>query len=308
MTHVVRDDGYDVFVPDPYNHGGDAEGFAHLAAKITRETSFRCASYKDKCLRRRIAVRMRARNAASYAEYATVLDSDPTEYEQLLDALTINVTKFFRNWPTFESIARNVIPALWAKAGPIRVWSAGSSSGEEAYSLATLFYQHALSLGQGYRITRVSVLGSDIDRASLSAAEHAAYPPTAFVETPDDMAERFFQPYDARGAGEGRQGAPVSGPDADLRTVVPVVRQLVRFERRDILREPPPPGIFELVVCRNVIIYFDRPAQEEVFAKFHHVLAPGGYLVLGRVETLLGQPRSWFTPVDLRERIFRKSE
>jgi chemotaxis methyl-accepting protein methylase len=233
---------------------------------------------------------MRARNAASYADYAAILDRDPKEYEHLLDALTINVTKFFRNWPTFESVARNVVPALWATVGPIRVWSAGSSSGEEAYSIAAMFYQHALSIGQTHRISRVSVLGSDIDRASLEAAEKAVYPQTAFSETPEELVGRYFEQRD------------------EMRTVIPIIRQLVRFERRDILREPPPANIFELIVCRNVIIYFDRPAQEELFGKFHRVLAPGGYLLLGRVETLLGQPRTWFTPVDLRERIFRKTE
>jgi len=269
---------------------GDAEQFAWLAEKITRETSFRCSSYKDKCLRRRIAVRMRARNVTSYLEFGHVLDTDAREYERLLDALTINVTKFFRNWATFESVARNVIPALWEKHGPIRVWSAGSSSGEEAYSIAALFYQHAMALGEEQRLARVNILGSDIDRASLVAAQRALYPATAFVETPDALLDRLF---------------PQTG---ELRSVLPALRNMVCFERRDLLREEPPDGVFDFVVCRNVIIYFDRPAQEELFAKFHHALTPGGYLLLGRVETLLGRPRSWFTPVDLRERIFRKTE
>lgn len=289
MTTLMAND-YDALSFESPPSNGDSNGFEQLAEKITRETSFRCASYKDRCLRRRIAVRMRARNAASYADYAAILDRDPKEYEHLLDALTINVTKFFRNWPTFESVARNVVPALWATVGPIRVWSAGSSSGEEAYSIAAMFYQHALSIGQTHRIGRVSVLGSDIDRASLEAAEKAVYPQTAFSETPEELVGRYFEQRD------------------EMRTVIPIIRQLVRFERRDILREPPPANIFELIVCRNVIIYFDRPAQEELFGKFHRVLASGGYLLLGRVETLLGQPRTWFTPVDLRERIFRKTE
>jgi chemotaxis methyl-accepting protein methylase len=279
----------------PMHHPSDEDdAFARLSDKITRETSFRCASYKDKCLRRRIAVRMRARNVESYDAYARVLDGDAREYERLLDALTINVTKFFRNWPTFESLARNVIPQLWAQGGNIRVWSAGTSSGEEAYSLAGLFYQQAMLSGEVHRISRVTVIGSDIDRGSLAAAERAVYPPTAFSDTPDDLADAFFP----------RQGNGTS----EMRSAIPQIRSMVRFERRDLLREQPPIGPFDLIACRNVIIYFDRPAQEELFAKFHYALAPDGYLLLGRVETLLGRPRSWFVPIDLRERIFRRGE
>jgi len=266
------------------------DGFQLLAEKIMRDTTFRCASYKDKCLRRRIAVRMRANSVTSYADYATVLDTDAREYERLLDALTINVTRFFRNWPTFESVARNVIPALWAKPGPLRIWSAGVASGEEAYSIAVLLYQHAISLGQDARLSNVSILGSDIDRLSLMAARNAEYHATAFADTPASVSERFF---------------PLQG---ERRTVLPSIRSLVRFERRDILHEGAPEGLFDFITCRNVIIYFDRSAQEELFSKFYNALAPGGYLLLGRVETLLGETRSWFQPVDLRERIFRKVE
>ena len=270
------------------------DGFLALADKITRDTAFRCASYKDKCLRRRIALRMRARGVASFAEYATLLDDDSHEYARLLDVLTINVTKFFRNWGAFESLGRLVIPTLWAKPGGIRVWSAGTASGEEAYSIAALFYKHAKSVTDPRllprELARVEIIGSDIDRASLAAAERAMYHATAFVDTPEDVAEQFF---------------PRLG---DVRTVLPAIRAMVQFERRDILLELPPPRTFDLIVCRNVIIYFDRVAQDELFVKFHQALAPDGYLLLGRVETLLGRPRALYTPVDLRERIFQRGD
>jgi chemotaxis methyl-accepting protein methylase len=114
--------------------------FSALTAKIAREKGFGCASYKEKCLRRRIAVRMRARGVHTYGDYARVLDSDSTEYERLLDALTINVTKLFRNWETYDIIAKRVVPSLWQRESAlIKVWSAGCSSGEEPYSLAALF-------------------------------------------------------------------------------------------------------------------------------------------------------------------------
>ncbi len=264
--------------------------FDALTAKITRDTAFRCASYKDKCLRRRIAVRMRAHGLAQYHEYSGVLDSDLGEYPKLLDALTINVTKFFRNCSTFEAIASSIVPVLWSKPGPIRIWSAGCASGEEAYSLATLFYRHAVATNNMAELDRVEVIGSDIDRESHVAAERAVYAATAFSETPDELIDPYFPLAEAG------------------RTVLPAIRAMVRFDRRDILQEPPPLPMFDLIVCRNVIIYFDRTAQDELFEQFYKSLSPTGFMVLGRVETLLGTPRTLFNAVDLRERIFQKRD
>jgi chemotaxis methyl-accepting protein methylase len=264
------------------------EEFGELTAKIARERGFGCASYKDKCLRRRIAVRMRARAVHTYGDYSRVLDADEAEYDKLLDALTINVTKLFRNWETYDAIATKVVPVLWERANaPIDVWSAGCSSGEEPYSLAALFHRHAEQKGELAQLERrVRVLGSDIDVRCLAAAQAGAFEEGDFADTPAELRQRYFAP-----------AAPF--------TIVPEVRRLVRFERRDLLAEEPPPGRHQLVCCRNVLIYFDRDTQERLFEKFHRALAPDGFLVLGKVETLLGSARTHFAPVDSRERIFR---
>jgi chemotaxis protein methyltransferase CheR len=264
--------------------------FTALTVKIATDRGFRCASYKDKCLRRRIAVRMRARGVHTYAEYAHVLDNDHAEYDKLLDALTINVTKLFRNWETYTVLRERVVPALWALPDPVlNVWSAGCSSGEEPYSLAALFHEHAERQGlAALAERRVRVLGSDIDIRSLQAAERGAFEESDFSETPPELRRRYFDPE-----------APF--------TIAPEVRRMVRFERRDLLAESAPPGPHHLVCCRNVLIYFDRETQERLFQKFRDALAPTGYLVLGKVETLLGAARTRFAAVDGRERIFRPS-
>ena len=263
--------------------------FEELTRKISRDRGFACASYKEKCLRRRIAVRMRARGVHSYADYAVVLDSDAAEYDRLLDALTINVTKLFRNWSMYELLGDVVVPALWKTDTPrIHIWSAGCSSGEEAYSLAIQFHRYASEHGQLSRADRIDVLGTDIDRASLSAAELGQFTESAFEETPYALRERYFS---------------ATSPF----TIVPAIRRHVRFQRRDLLDEfPAAPGGFQLIACRNVLIYFDRDTQERLLMRFHEALAPGGFLVLGKVETLLGHVRSRFAPIDARERIFRR--
>lgn len=262
--------------------------FAALLDKITRERGFGCASYKEKCLKRRVAVRMRARGVHTYGEYGRLLDTDAAEYDRLLDALTINVTKLFRNWPVFASMHERVLPELWAlDPAAVRVWSAGCSSGEEPYSLAALIHRHATLTGRTALLDRVAVLGTDIDRGSLEAAARGQFEESDFAETPDDLRTRYFAP---------------TRPF----TAIPAIRALTRFERRDLHEGAPAPGHFHLICCRNVLIYFDRSTQERLFDMFHRALVPGGFLVLGKVETVLGAARSRFTPVDARERIFRK--
>jgi chemotaxis methyl-accepting protein methylase len=264
--------------------------FVALTRKISVERGFGCASYKEKCLQRRIAVRMRARGVHTYGEYSRVLDTDASEYDRLLDVLTINVTKLFRNWDAYRAVSAHVVPLLWAEPlSAIRVWSAGCSSGHEPYSLAILFHRHAEHQRELSRLQRVDVLGTDIDRRSLIAAQNGQFSESDFGDTPDDLRARYFS------------------ADAPF-TVAPDVRKMVRFENRDLLGEPVPrgAGAFHLIACRNVLIYFDRDTQIRLLTAFHDALAPGGFLLLGKVETVLGPARAQFTAVDARERIFRR--
>lgn len=268
---------------------GDDVEFRALTDKITRDRGFQCSSYKDKCLRRRIAVRMRAKGTLSHTEYAGILDADPREYERLLRSLTINVTKFFRNWETFSVLGQKVIPALWERGErELRVWSAGCASGEEPYSVGILMHKHATETNDRSQLEAVSIVGTDIDADCLGEAERAFYGESALGDTPVELRERYFPEV------------------AGMFSMLPEVRRLVTFQRSDLLRSEPPLEDIHLLVCRNVVIYLEREAQDALFAEFHHALAPGGFLVLGKVETLLGAARGLFSPVNARERIFRK--
>jgi chemotaxis protein methyltransferase CheR len=267
----------------------DDGSFRMLTEKVFRERGFGCASYKERCLRRRIAVRMRAKGVHTYEDYARVLDGDALEYERLIDALTINVTRLFRNREVFAALAACVVPELWDSPAPrLRLWSAGCASGEEPYSLAALFHQHAVARGATGRLARVDILGTDVHGPSLEAAAEGSYPAVAFDEVPTDVRETYFS-----------AGPPPS-------RVSPELRRLVRFEQNDLLRDPAPETGFALIACRNVLIYFDRASQERLFDHFHAALTPGGFLVLGMVETLFGDARRRFAAVDARARIFRR--
>jgi chemotaxis methyl-accepting protein methylase len=137
------------------------------------------------------------------------------------------------------------------------------------------------------QLGRINILGTDIDRECLAAAERGQFDEGDFTDTPDDLRARYFTPE-----------PPF--------VVARAIHEMVHFARRDLLTDPAPGAGYDLIVCRNVLIYFDRDTQERLFDLFHRSLAPDGFLVLGKVETLLGNARSRFAPVDARERIFRR--
>jgi len=252
--------------------------------KVERERGLVLSSYKQPCLRRRLAVRMRARGVHDFAAYATVLDRVPEEYDLLLDALTINVTKFFRNPETFALLRERVVPRLWAAPGHVAIWSAGCASGEEPYTLALLFAEVARP---GALRTRLRIDATDLDPGALATLGRATYQAPAVAEVPRPLLERFFSP----------------GPPYRLD---PAVARLVRPLAHDLMRDAPPEPPYQLIVCRNVVIYFDRPTQERLFSAFFDALAPGGHLLLGKVETLFGPARLRFEVEEPRERLFRR--
>jgi chemotaxis protein methyltransferase CheR len=260
-----------------------------LKRKIHKDRGFNCHFYKDKCLRRRLAVRMRARGQPSFDSYASLLDSDPEEYDLLLDALTINVTKFFRNTEMWAALEREALPRLFqSTVRPRRIWSAGCASGEEIYTVSILLHQWAERHGRSGELRHFHLAGTDIDRRSLEVARLAEYPDLSLVDTPEPARERWFSP-----------GPPYRLSERARRNVSFLWHDLISGEP---LREQ------SLILCRNVIIYFDREIQETLFQRFYDALVPGGILVLGKVETLLGTSRALFNPLNSRERIFQKPE
>jgi chemotaxis protein methyltransferase CheR len=266
----------------------DDPAFRALTEKISRARGVRCEAYKTKCLRRRVAVRMRARGVHTFEAYSNVLDTDAAEYDRLLDALTINVTKFWRNAETWAALADPYLARLWAaRRGAVRVWSAGCASGEEPYTIAVLLAEAAQAARESALLDRARVDATDVDAESLARTAAAAYPDAAFIEMPVELARHYF-------------------PGPSPRGPLPALRQVVRVSRHDLTHEPPPAPPYDLIVCRNVVIYFDRPMQERLFDAFADALAPEGLLVLGKVETLFGAARERFGLEDPRERIYRR--
>ncbi len=265
-------------------------GFLALRKKIFRERGLDLSQYKGKCLKRRIDVRLRATGARDYPDYMAVLKKDPSEYDRFLDVLTINVTNFFRDKSTYREIEKKVIPGVILakkKRGKklIRVWSAACASGEEPYSMAILFHKILGKRIEGYQI---SIHATDIDVNILEKAKKAEYPAGFSSEIDEKILRRYFK--------------------RDLKyRLKEEIKQMVRFERHDLISDKPLAHL-DVILCRNVLIYFSRDLQIRLFDKFYDALNRGGYLILGKTETLAGKPEGLFQPVNIRERIYRKNE
>ncbi len=266
----------------------DEAAFAALARKISAGAGFTIGAYKDKCMRRRIAVRMRACGVHSYSDYQALLDRSPGEYDRLRDALTINVTRFYRNAETWNLLRREVLPGLCQPGTELRVWSAGCSSGEESYTCAILVADLVERAGRPEQLERVTIDATDIDRASLERASAARYRREALADMPGDLVHHYFE------------------PDEEYLRVIARVRRRVVVRQLDLSQERPLRRGYQVILCRNVVIYFDRPMQERLFQTFADALEPGGYLVLGKVETLFGPARDRLVLVDPRERVYRR--
>ena len=257
-----------------------------LLDQVARARGFQGNVYRQGCILRRVAVRMRARGSRSYDAYAELLRDDPAEYDRLVDALTINVSRFYRNPETWDALARTVLPPLAARRGAaLRAWSAGCAAGEEPYTLAMLLAEQGRR--RGTRDPQPVIDATDCDRASLERASAGRYPRAALKDLPAALTRRYFQP----------------GDPAEL---TPDVRRLVRLARQDLVRDPPPAPPYDDVHCRRVIVCLDRAPLERIAAPLADALAPGGSLVLGKVETVRGEARTRLRLDDARERIYRR--
>ena len=268
----------------------DGTAWAALVEVLREQSGLDLNLYKDKCIVRRVAVRQRARGAPDLAAYVALLCQDPAELPRLLDALTINVTQFLRNPPTFRALQESVLPALCrarAEAGrrTLRVWSAGCATGEEAYTVAILL--HEVWRAEGLRQSAV-IYATDIDRRSLEVAKAGRYMARQLSGLAPETRARYFEEEEG---GRAR--------------VVASIRRMVFVKRHD-LRTPPPFRRLDLILSRNVLIYLTPEHQQRLLRAFAGVLNPGGILVLGKVEGLSGLAREDFESVDVAERIYRR--
>jgi chemotaxis protein methyltransferase CheR len=264
---------------------GDTGGsLDDLLEYVETSLSFATSSYNRAYLDRRVSARMRRRRVDDYDGYLSLLRDDGDEQEALLNALSVNVTSFFRNPEVWEGVRR--VLAELSGGRRVRVWSAACSDGREAYSVAMLSLDD-----DRIDADRVEILGTDIKPEILRAARRGEYRAS---ETNDLEAQ--LEPL----ADSDRY---VNRADDTFR-VTDAVRDLVSFRNHDLVREEPP-RTFDLVICRNLFIYINTDAKQAIFETLGSGLTPGGYLTIGMTETLPNAARDRYDPVEKRLRIYR---
>lgn len=262
------------------------EDFRAVRELLLEKRGFDLGMYRDHCIKRRIATRVRALGFHSAGPYLDILRRSEPELDALLAALSIHVSQFFRNPSTFATLEKSILPDLIRRAGKtgrkeLRFWSVGCAGGEEPYSLALLLDELAP------RTLQVSILATDISPPVLEQARQGVFDPLRLTEVPETVRDGYFTE-------EGRNYR-----------LAERICKMVQFQRHDILASLEYPAA-DLILCRNVLIYFSREKQEHILTRFAEALPPGGFLVLGRAETVLGEARQLFQAESSVERIYRR--
>ncbi len=238
-----------------------------LLAQLREQSGIDFSTYKPPTILRRLQRRLVATETPTLAAYLRYLNTHPDEYQLLLASFLIKVTEFFRDPELFGILRDEVLPTIVeqarAQGGQVRCWSAGCATGEEAYSLAIML---AEVLGDGYEDFPVRIFATDVDVDAITFARRGVYPASALARMSDELVARYFTPLD--GAFE----------------VIPALRSLVIFGQHDLGQRAPFPHI-DLVLCRNVLIYFTPELQRRTLQLFAFALRDNGYLALGKAET-----------------------
>ncbi len=264
----------------------ESEDFETLKRVIEKTLRIKCQNYKEAYIRRRLLSRMRSTGAETYEAYLRYLREHPAEFELLRNALTINVTEFFRDPEVFEIIRSDLLPAILKDRGRVRLWCAGCSSGEEAYTLAILLTE---TLGMtGTR--NAMIYATDIDEVVLGRAREGVYEEKALQKVPEALVRKHF----------------IRREDGNYE-VRPHLRSMVRFSRHDLMTDQPIVRFLDLISCRNVTIYFTEGQKNDLARLFHGALSPGGYYVMGKTEYLAREVEHLFCTHNSIQKVFVRS-
>jgi len=264
--------------PDP--------NFEHLLEFVRDQRGFDYTGYRRPTLMRRFEKRMQEVRADDWEAYQAYLLEHPEEFSELFNTILINVTGFFRDRETWDLIATEVLTRLLDERpseAPIRVWSAGCASGEEPYTISMLLVE---ALGEEAFKRRVKIYATDVDDDALAQARDASYTAKQLEGVPPQLRERYFQ--------QQNHGFAFR----------PDLRRTVIFGRNDLHRDPPISRV-DLLVSRNTLMYFGADVQQRILANFYFALNRGGFLVVGKAESLQ-RGRSFFVPYNLKRRVFMK--
>jgi len=263
----------------------DRAAFNKLKKVLHEGTNINFECYREAYLKRRLKIRLVATKIKTYPEYIRYLKANPDEYNLLIKDLTINYTKFFRDSDVFLFLKKIILPKLFSSKRWVRIWSAGCATGEEPYSLAILVHE---LLKRRLKDVKVSIYASDLDRSALAKAESGEYTSRMVNGVEERILDRYFE------------------LDNGLYKVKEEIKQLVRFEEQDLMATPRHRNL-DVILCRNVMIYFSKDIQHKIYMNFYESLKDGGYLITGKTELIPSEAGKKFVDFDPKCRVYKKS-
>lgn len=234
--------------------------FKEFKQRIYRRFGLYLDGYKEPQLKRRIESLMFSLNVQSYQEYWELLKRDPSQWRKFVDKITINVSEFFRNPELFQRLEKEILPELLKRRQVLKIWSAACADGPEPYSVAMILKELTPKI-------RHRIEATDVDLGALEAARRGIYPRRAVQAVSPERLRRYF-----RQEGENFH-------------IIPEIKELVTFRQHDLLSDPYGQD-YDLILCRNVTIYFTTEVQDRLYRKFYNSLAPGGVLFIGATESI----------------------
>ena len=246
-----------------------ADNYEYFKTQIFALTKIDLNAYKEAQMKRRIDTLISRNQCKSYAEFVNLIKTNKDKFDEFVAYLTINVSEFWRNPEQWKILEDKVIPDL-VKLPSIKIWSAACSTGDEPYSLAMLLLKHV-------PISRIKIIATDIDKQVLDHARSGLYNDKSIKGLPDELKKKYFQKIS----------------DTAFQ-IDPELKKCIEFKEHNLLRDPYPNNL-DLIVCRNVLIYFTDEAKDQVFRKFFDSIKPGGFLFIGSTEQIVNYKDMGYT-------------
>ncbi len=239
--------------------------YEQFVAGIKQKTGIDLALYKEAQMKRRLTSLYEKKGFKNFVDFLAAIQTDPRLLDEFLDRMTINVSEFYRNGKRWEVLDEKIFPRLLKERQQLKVWSAACSTGEEPYSLAMVLSKHM-------PLSQVQVLATDLDTNAIAKAKAGIYPERSLVEVPPMMKQKYFT------------------QEGSFFKVSEDIKKRVTFKNHNLLKDRYENSL-DLIVCRNVMIYFTEEAKDQIYAEFSKALRPGGVLFVGSTEQIFNPSR-----------------
>lgn len=247
------------------------EGYEVFKEKVYKKTGINLTFYKERQMKRRIESLIQRNGCVSFESYFEALNRDSKIFDEFINYLTINVSEFYRNPLQWEVLENEVFPLLLQKKQNLKIWSSACSTGEEPYSLVML-------LSKFLPLNQINIIATDIDNGAINKANVGLYSGKSVVNLPQTFIEKYFTQV------------------GDSYKISESIKSRVSFDHHNLLKDPYPNNC-DLIICRNVMIYFTEEAKNEMYLKFHDALVKDGILFVGSTEQIILPNRYNLSPV-----------